>query len=754
MSQINGRMCYGDQRLRWDPQRWSMTGIAAAFVLLGAASTASAGVVNIGFLAFDVTSPTTAQFDIQNVSGPNSISLGDPDFPVQTTVLLSDLTLTVKFTDGSNRVYLPADNYFTLGGDGESLDGSTIAIGGTSLVPSSAVLTGTFSPASSLSLADGSTTDIVDTFTTDLTASSPPALADGDAALIVATTGGTPPIGVPEPTTAMLLTTPLLALSCIRRRGSRFRVAFKRAVGAFALLAGVLMAGQASAAVTPVAVTAATLPSSGVAGLTEITLTTTGLPAGVTAANITLTLAPTCAVGATGPVAGETTVTADNILSVPGTSLKRVRFLIPAATPQETAFVSITGTTAGGTAFASTACAITAVTKTNPTLNACVPTSSMGVVIGSTVTAYVPNGSWSSGGPGIRVVPIEPVGTPTPIATTPLINSCAANPATGAAICTGNDTSVYLVNGTTSPPILLNSSSNAQASFSGGTCNNCGVAVNALTNTADISMGYSPSPSSSAIQVLNLTTQGFSTPVASPHTVSENISVDPTRNLVLSASESNFYDLFQTDSSGQIVPSGIHSNNINMGGEPDSSGEDCSTGIVLAPSEFGDQLFLADLSQISYPTPTTWTAPSQNQVFPEFGSLSAGPSSIVVAPGTTHLAVVAGEFSGNLVGVIQLPATSGSGTPAVSDYVVFTIPSSPDGLAFANGYDPHTTTAYTSPNNGKAYALLASWASGAPAYLAKIDLAAALAALRSGGHTIDPSVDLIGTGIVSFIKTN
>jgi len=86
--------------------------------------------------------------------------------------------------------------------------------------------------------------------------------------------------------------------------------------------------------------------------------------------------------------------------------------------------------------------------------------------------------------------------------------------------------------------------------------------------------------------------------------------------------------------------------------------------------------------------------------------------------------------------------------------LVFTIPSSPDGLAFANGYDPHTTTAYTSPNNGKAYALLASWASGAPAYLAKIDLAAALAALRSGGHTIDPSVDLIGTGIVSFIKTN
>ena len=63
-----------------------------------------------------------------------------------------------------------------------------------------------------------------------------------------------------------------------------------------------------------------------------------------------------------------------------------------------------------------------------------------------------------------------------------------------------------------------------------------------------------------------------------------------------------------------------------------------------------------------------------------------------------------GEFGGNLEGVIQLPATSGTGTPAVTDYVAFTVPNKPDGSTFSMGFDPHTVTAYVSPNTGKALA--------------------------------------------------
>jgi hypothetical protein len=91
------------------------------------------------------------------------------------------------------------------------------------------------------------------------------------------------------------------------------------------------------------------------------------------------------------------------------------------------------------------------------------------------------------------------------------------------------------------------------------------------------------------------------------------------------------------------------------------------------------------------------------------------------------------------------------------DYVLLTLPATPDSVTFENGYDPHTTTAYTSPNNQKAYGVAASWGAGyEPTYVAVIDLQAALAAPRitngySGLHTVDPSVDLIATGIVRYV---
>ena len=73
-----------------------------------------------------------------------------------------------------------------------------------------------------------------------------------------------------------------------------------------------------------------------------------------------------------------------------------------------------------------------------------------------------------------------------------------------------------------------------------------------------------------------------------------------------------------------------------------------------------------------------------------------------MAPGSAHLGIVTGEFGGNTFAVLQLPSTSGSGTPTIVDYAVAVIP------GFSSGFDPHTITAYTSPNNGKAYGLLAN----------------------------------------------
>jgi hypothetical protein len=184
--------------------------------------------------------------------------------------------------------------------------------------------------------------------------------------------------------------------------------------------------------------------------------------------------------------------------------------------------------------------------------------------------------------------------------------------------------------------------------------------------------------------------------------------------------------------------------------EFDAGAEDCATGIALSTIEFTGDLFIADLTQATFTpgSPGTWTAPSQVQTFTEFQSLTAGTSGIAVAPGS-HLAIVTGEFGGNLFGAIQLPSTSGSGTPAVVDWVVATVPDEPDMTSFAMGLDPHTLTAYTSPTTNKAIGVMAD---DPRTYLAVVDLQALLAAPRTGAHTVDPTFDLVANNVLSFVS--
>ena len=111
-----------------------------------------------------------------------------------------------------------------------------------------------------------------------------------------------------------------------------------------------------------------------------------------------------------------------------------------------------------------------------------------------------------------------------------------------------------------------------------------------------------------------------------------------------------------------------------------------------------------------------------------------------------------GEFCGNAFGEIQLPSTSGSGTPAVVDYAAAVLPNTPDGATFEQGLDPHTVTAYVSPNSSDAIGLIANGCFTPPTWLAVIDLNKLQAAPRlSGTHTVDPSYDLILNGVVSYL---
>jgi hypothetical protein len=717
--------------------------LCVSALALGFSVTGQAQQIGVGFMSVNLPGGSF-EFDVTNETGPNS-SL-DPTFPITTLLGLNVSNLTVTAADGSTVLDSFGSAYFSLNADGESLDG-TLESPYSPTVPAntigSAVLTGTFAT-TALTLFDGSHVTIEPGFTAtlvDVLNAGSPQLVDQDFVEIFATEVGS---ATPEPASWMLLAFGLLVLTFFGARRLRIGTTAKRA-GSAALVAVVaalcLVPSQAAAAVK---LNTWTVASSGVAGTTTVYATGTGFPSGVTPAGVTLSFAATCggSVLATGPA-----ISVTNIIA----TTDRVGVLIPAAlSTTGNYFVSVAG---ASPAFTSSNCSEVTVTVPVKFSGACLPSSSIGLQVNSTAqtaTAYLPNGSWDAGTTGVQVVPLEPSGSPASIPTPGIVNACSSSP-TGQSVCTANTTDVYVITGTTITNTLT-SGSNTTDSFSGGSCLNCGVAINPNTNQAVVSMGLSGFAGGYQFINLGASPAFVGPPIGVVNEPTENIVWDAARNLVLSPNESNNYDVIQVGAGASSIAE--FGKSMGSDGSPDSAGEDCSTGIAMSTVEFTGELFFSDLTQAVFTpgTPGTWTAPSQVVNFPEFEGLGAGTSGMAVAPGS-HLAVVAGEFGGNEFGVVQLPSTSGSGTPGPVDYVQATLPAEPNGCAFAAGLDPHTVTAYTSPNSGKALAVMADGDFELPGFLAVVDMQALLAAPRTGAHTVSSTVDLIGTGILTYVAT-
>jgi hypothetical protein len=371
----------------------------------------------------------------------------------------------------------------------------------------------------------------------------------------------------------------------------------------------------------------------------------------------------------------------------------------------------------------------------------CLPASSLSVLIEGTapaaaVTAYVPLGSWSETATGVAVVPLEPsAGPATLVDTAGPVNSCSSNGLTGLTVCTGNANDVYILNGTTLMSTLTANGTGDQ-NFSGGFCTTCGVATDASTGLAWLAEGTSSG--TGQLESLNPATGTFGAPPIDlfGELTSEDISIDPVRRLILSATEAGNFQIIDS-ASGAVFNSAT-----NFALTLNATAEDCSTGIAAAPGEFSSFIVITDLSQAVYTpgAPGTWSAPTTVQDFPDFLSFTAaGVSGMAVAPGS-HLAGVTDEFGGPAFGVVQLPATGGAGAPVAVDYVAASMPNDPSGAAWDMGLDPHTVTAYTSPNTGKATLAISNLAR---TYLALVDMQALLAAPRTPGtNTVDPTFDL------------
>jgi len=314
-------------------------------------------------------------------------------------------------------------------------------------------------------------------------------------------------------------------------------------------------------------------------------------------------------------------------------------------------------------------------------------------------------------------------------------------------VCTANDNDIYLLQGTNLIN-TLSSGGSGTIGFSGGNCTNCGVAMDGAANYAMIGESVD---GSAGFQMLNLSSDTLGTPFVSPSgEISEDPLIDPFRNLLLSPTEDDGFELVSLSSPS----SPAFYENANAGDELDSSAEDCSTGIALAPAEYSDpsNVFVADLTQATYTAGSpagTWAAPSQNQVLSE-SDLTSGPTGIAIAQ-ATHTGVVTGEFGGDALTALALPTASGTGTPAIQDYVTCSIGNTPDGSQWVEGDDPHTVTAYQSPDNGDAIALFGN--EGAT-WLARVDLTQllnpAIVPRDSGGHACESGT--IPSSVESFIS--
>ncbi|MCW2936369.1 MAG: uncharacterized protein JWM19_7331, partial [Actinomycetia bacterium] len=246
-----------------------------------------------------------------------------------------------------------------------------------------------------------------------------------------------------------------------------------------------------------------------------------------------------------------------------------------------------------------------------------------------------------------------------------------------------------------------------------------GVAMDAVDNKALLGVSVA---GTGGFQFLDLSTFTFESPFATRDPggeISEDPLLDPIHHIIGSASEDNNFEIVNVlnSTSPQFYEQNLSAaiSKVGAGNELDSTSEDCSTGILLAPGEFSNPsgVEVADIQNAGTApeavftpgSPGSWTAPEQYQTLTG-SSLSAGADGSAVAQGT-HTGVISGEFGGDTLTALALPTTSGHGViPAIQSWVSCQTGPDPSGQAFSIGGDPHTLAAYQSPNGGDAIALL------------------------------------------------
>ncbi len=548
----------------------------------------------------------------------------------------------------------------------------------------------------------------------------------------------------------------------------------------------------ATATATPTATATATAtltPTATATSTSTPTATATATPTATATATVTLT--PTATTTATSTATRTATATAT-----------------ATATPTATATATVTLTpTATTTATSTTTTTPTATNSATPTATATAQGSGAisknsanapGIIItGKTVTAYVPYGSISNATTTAAQVVIEngasPLPSPALIATDRVLSCTPAE--SGETVCAGQGGTVDLIPADGSPVQIVTPSTPFTVNeYAGGDCVNCGALVDDMLGLGIIANG-------NGYLSLNLADGSFNPIISTTNNAGENEPVgvdfgyDVVHHKILSANYDvnvamNFasspphfqvidistpatpvlYDLANdqaffvsssrtcaTDSNGPVFNDVL----------PEVTAIDTSTDIAYVTFHTPSSCFnnppndiaLFDMSQATFTlgsgsTNNSWDTAGKNiQSLADLGVNGIDP--ISVEP-NNHVAMVAGGSTA--FGALQLPSTSGSGTPAIVDYVGANMPNDPTGVAWTGWSQPSGLATYVSPNTYRPYGvMLNSPAGGKPTFLAIVDIEALLAAPRDNGmngsvHMVAADgINLVTEGIVRFV---
>ena len=361
------------------------------------------------------------------------------------------------------------------------------------------------------------------------------------------------------------------------------------------------------------------------------------------------------------------------------------------------------------------------------------------------------------------------------------IDSCGADSRARRVACVGYNSSMlaiidvngFLTDGAALSVIEVDTDATGSEAFSGGSCLNCGVLIDAPAQSAIVSSsdGYRVFDYTGTLQAEYLSDAEADPPRS---LATENFSFDPIRRLIISpeyettnqylwlinVSTGNMYRwdrrLVSSTSDEEEGLQSLADAGITGAMVADSAAVDPTTGIVTIGDEYTQGLLMLNLETAVFDDTTGIFSALNNAAVLDYPFSQYFTTGQAIEP-VSHLLFLEDEF-GSSMGVAQLPHAVSNQQPSLSRWVGAQIPppgdACPSVSRWSNVGDPHGLAIYTSNSSGKdpKGLLIDSTKRCAAVVSLQALLEAPLNPALGGQSAVDPTFDLVQEGVMKFVE--